>query len=105
MFIPLPLVESEIVSESRMNGNLARVLLSFGIALTNGQPCPHATGIVNVSAQQGASLLDPASRVEADTKQCPIEIASEARLKQSLNLVRSQNLGLPMSIGLHIDNG
>ena len=87
-----------------MNSDLARVLLPFSVALTDGQPCPHATGIVNVSAQQGASLLDPASRVETDAKQCPIALAGEAHLKQSLNLIRSQNLGLPVSIGLHVDN-
>ena len=87
-----------------MNGNLARVLLPFGVALANGQLCPHTTGIVNVSAQRGSSLLDPASRVEANSKQHPIAIAGEARLEQSLNLIGSQNLGLPMSIGLHGDN-
>ena len=70
-----------------MNSDLARVLLPFGVALTDGQLCPHTPGIVNVSAQQGASLLDPASRVEADAKQCPIAIASEAHFKQSLDFV------------------
>ena len=105
MLLPLPLIGSEIVSESRMDGNLARILLPFGVALTDGQLCPHASSIVNIGAQQGASLLDSASRVEADTKQRPIAIASEAHLKQSLNLIGSQNLGLPMSIGLHVDGG
>ena len=81
MLLPLPLVDSEIVSESRMNGDLARVLLPFGVALTDGQLCPHTTSIVNVSAQQGTSLIDSASRVEADAKQRPISIASEALLK------------------------
>jgi len=104
MLLPLPLIESEVVSQRRMNGNLARVLLPFGIALTDGQLCPHASSIINIGAQQGASLIDSASRVEADAKQRPIAIAGEARLKQSLNLIGSQNLGLPMSVGLHADN-
>ena len=81
MLLPLPLIGSEIVSKSRMNSNLARVLLPFGVALTDGELCPHATGIVNVSAQKGASLINSACRVEADTKQRPIAIAGEARLK------------------------
>jgi len=70
-----------------MNGNLARVLLPFGVALTDGQLCPHTSSIVNVGAQQGASLIDSASRVEADAKQRAVAIASEAHFKQSLDFV------------------
>ena len=81
MLLPLPLVDSEIVSQSRMNGNLARVLLPFGVALTDGQLCPHATGIINISAQKGACLINSASRVEADAKQRAVAISSEALLK------------------------
>jgi len=87
MLLPLPLIGREIVSKSRMNGNLACVLLPFSIALTDGQLCPHASSIVNIGAQQGASLINSASRVEADAKQCPIAIASEAPLKQSVDFV------------------
>ena len=104
MLPPLPLIDSEIVSQSRMNSDLARVLLPFGVALTDGQPCPHATGIINIGREKSASLIDSASCVEADAKQRSITIAGEARLKQSLNLIGSQNLGLPVSISLHVDN-
>ena len=101
MLLPLPLVDSEIVSESRMNGNLASVLLPFGVALTDGQPCPHATGIINIGREKSASLIDSASCVEANSKQRSVAITGEAHVKQSLNLIGSQNLGLPVAIGLH----
>jgi len=87
MLLPLSLIGREIVSQCWMGGDLARVLLPFGVALTDSELCPHTTGIVNVSAQQGTSLIDSASRVEADAKQCPIAIAGEAYLKQSLDFV------------------
>ena len=104
MLLPLPLIGREIVSKSRMNGNLARVLLPFGVALPDSELCPHTSGIINVSAQQGTSLINSASRVEADAKQRPVAIAGEAHHKQSLNLIGSQNLGLPVSVSLHVDN-
>ena len=59
----MPLIESEIVSESRMNSDLARVLLPFGVVLTDGQPCPHAVGIINIGREKSASLIDSASGV------------------------------------------
>jgi len=37
--------------------------------------------IVNIGREKSASLIDSASRVEADSKQCPITIAGEASLK------------------------
>ena len=81
MLFPLPLVGGEIVSKSRMNGNLARILLPFGVAFTDGQLCSRAPGIVNIGREKSASFIDSASCVEADAKQRSISIAGEARLK------------------------
>lgn len=81
MLIPLPLVGREVSSQRRMSGDLARVLLPFGVTLANGQLCPHAIGIINIGREKGASFINSASGVEANSKQRPVTIASEARLK------------------------
>ena len=81
MLLSLSLIGRKIVSQSRMNSNLALVLLPFGVALPDSELCPHTTGIVNIGREKSASFVDSASRIEANSKQRPIVIARESDLK------------------------